>query len=419
MKRWFNGLWAAAKLEWLYTRHHPQQWVICALMPVIWLIVVAQTFGTGLMTKLPVGIVNEDGAQYSREVVMMLDSVPSMGLKGYTNVREAQAALARAETYATIVIPQHFTRDSLNGMGSTIEFIVNKSYYAIGTILEVDLKQALAAYQKEAGALKMTIARGGTLSHAEDNLRLEVPEVYFMGNQGFNFVAYLLPTLIPGLIALAAGITFAGVLVREWRDGGTYTLLSHANGFASAAILGKLFPWFIFYCVLGFAWVGGIAGWLGWAPAGSLALWLIATVCLVAAMASIAVMLTSTSISWPIGVSAVICVSAPSFPFTGFSYPLESMTPGASFFGDLLPLTHYLAIQGQCWVLNSPLDHTAASFLPLILLIALPMAAGLPILSTRLRVWARHDAEKARIVNLLADEGAIDAEAKQPVKEAS
>lgn len=419
MKRWFNGLWAAAKLELLYTRHHPQQWVICALMPVIWLIVVAQTFGTGLMTKLPVGIVNEDGAQYSREVVMMLDSVPSMGLKGYENVREAQAALARADTYATIVIPQHFTRDSLNGKGSTIEFIVNKSYYAIGTILEVDLKQALAAYQKEAGALKMTIARGGTLSHAEDNLRLEVPEVYFMGNQGFNFVAYLLPTLIPGLIALAAGITFAGVLVREWRDGGTYTLLSHANGFASAAILGKLFPWFIFYCVLGFAWVGGIAGWLGWAPAGSLALWLIATVCLVAAMASIAVMLTSTSISWPIGVSAVICVSAPSFPFTGFSYPLESMTPGASFFGDLLPLTHYLAIQGQCWVLNSPLDHTAASFLPLILLIALPMAAGLPILSTRLRVWARHDAEKARIVNLLADEGAIDAEAKQPVKEAS
>lgn len=158
-----------------------------------------------------------------------------------------------------------------------------------------------------------------------------------MGNQGFNFVAYLLPTLIPGLIALAAGITFAGVLVREWRDGGTYTLLSHANGFASAAILGKLFPWFIFYCVLGFAWVGGIAGWLGWAPAGSLALWLIATVCLVAAMASIAVMLTSTSISWPIGVSAVICVSAPSFPFTGFSYPLESMTPGASFLGTYYP----------------------------------------------------------------------------------
>ena len=417
MKRWFNGLWAAAKLECRYTRHHPQQWVICALMPVIWLIVVAQTFGTGLMTKLPVGIVNQDSAVYSREVVMLLDSVPSFGLKGYDNVREAQAALARAETYATIVIPEHFTRDSLNGQGSTIEFIVNKSYYAIGTILEVDLKQALAAYQKQAGAKKITIARGGTLSHAEANLRLEVPEVYFMGNQGFNFVAYLLPTLIPGLIALVAGITFAGVLVREWRDGGAQQLLESANGFATAAILGKLFPWFIFYCALGFAWVGGIAGWLGWAPAGSLVLWLIATLCLVAAMGAIAVMLTSTSISWPIGVSAVICVSAPSFPFTGFSYPLESMTPGASFFGDLLPLTHYLAIQGQCWVLNSPLDHTMNTFVPLLLLIAIPMGAGLPILSVRLRTWAKKDADKARLVQLLSDEGALAQDNKAPVKE--
>lgn len=128
---------------------------------------------------------------------------------------------------------------------------------------------------------------------------------------------------------------------------------------------------------------------------------------LVAAMAAIAVMLTSTSISWPIGVSAVICFTAPSFPFTGFSYPLESMTPGAAFFGQLLPLTHYLAIQGQCWVLDSPLDHIARSFVPLLLLVALPLAAGLPILSMRLRRWARADAQKTRIVTLLEEEGAV------------
>ena len=407
MKRWFNGLFAAARLECLYTRHHPMQWVICALMPVVWLLIVAQTFGTGLMTKLPVGLVNLDGGPLSREVVMLLDAVPSIDLRGYDNRHEADRALARARTYATIVIPDTFTRDSLNGRGATIEFVVNKSYYAIGTILEVDVKSALAALQKEAGAVKMTLARGGTLAHATDNLRLQVPEVYFLGNTGFNFVAYLLPTLIPGLIALAAGITFAGVLVREWRDGGASALLQAAEDHPTAAILGKLLPWFAFYVMLGFAWVGGIAGWLGWAPAGSLAVWLFATLMLVAAMAAIAIMLTSTSISWPIGVSAVICFTAPSFPFTGFSYPLESMTPGAAFFGQLLPLTHYLAIQGQCWMLDSPLDHIAQSFVPLLLLVALPLAAGLPILSMRLRRWARADAQKTRIVTLLEEEGAV------------
>lgn len=406
MKQWFDGLWRAARIECRYTRRHPQQWVICALLPVLWLLFVANTFGTGLMTKLPVGLVNEDAGPLSRELVMVLDAVPSLGLRSFESASQADAALSRAETYGTIVIPRSFTKDSLNGRGSTIELIINKSYYAIGTILEVDVKTALADVMKRAGALQMTAARGGSLKAESASLRIVSPEVYFLGNTGFNFSAYLLPTLIPGLIALAAGLTFSGVLVREWRDGGASELLSAANGFASAAVLGKLLPWFLFYALLGFCWVWGLPGVLGWTAAGSVAVWLGATVMLIAAMAAIAVFFTSCALSWPIAVSALICFAAPSFPFTGFSYPLESMTPGAAFFGDLLPLTHYLAVQGECWILNSPLDHVFARLVPLALLIVLPMAAGLPILSVRLRRWADGDAEEARIRTLLAREDA-------------
>ncbi len=404
MKQWFEGLWRAARIECSYTRSHPQQWVICALLPVLWLLVVANTFGTGLMTKLPVGLVNEDAGPLSRELVMMLDAVPSLGLRSFESASQAEAALARAETYATIVIPRNFTKESLNGRGSTIEFLINKSYYAVGTILEVDVKTALADVMKRAGALQMTAARGGSLKAEAANLRIISPEVYFLGNTGFNFSAYLLPTLIPGLIALAAGLTFSGVLVREWRDGGAARLLSAANGSACAAILGKLLPWFLFYALLGLCWVWGLTGVLGWTAAGSVAVWLGATVMLIASMAAIAVLFTASALSWPIAVSALICFAAPSFPFTGFSYPLESMTPGAAFFGELLPLTHYLAVQGECWILNSPLDHVFSRLVPLALLIAVPMAAGLPILSVRLRGWSAKEADEARIRALLDGE---------------
>lgn len=404
MKQWFEGLWRAARIECSYTRSHPQQWVICALLPILWLLVVANTFGTGLMTKLPVGLVNEDAGPLSRELVMVLDAVPSLGLRSFETASQAEAALARAETYATIVIPRNFTKESLNGRGGTIEFLINKSYYAVGTILEVDVKTALADVMKHAGALQMTAARGGSLKAEAASLRIVSPEVYFLGNTGFNFSAYLLPTLIPGLIALAAGLTFSGVLVREWRDGGAARLLSAANGSACAAILGKLLPWFLFYALLGLCWVWGLTGVLGWTAAGSVAVWLGATVMLIASMAAIAVLFTASALSWPIAVSALICFAAPSFPFTGFSYPLESMTPGAAFFGELLPLTHYLAVQGECWILNSPLDHVFSRLVPLALLIAVPMAAGLPILSVRLRGWSAKEADEARIRALLDGE---------------
>ena len=159
MKHWFEGLVNTARIECRYTRRHPQQWVICALLPVMWLLFVANTFGTGLMTKLPVGLVNEDGGPLARELVMVLDAVPSLGLRGFETATEAEAALSRAETYGTIVIPRDFTKDSLNGRGSTLELIINKSYYAVGTILEVDVKTALAAVMKSAGTIRMTAAR--------------------------------------------------------------------------------------------------------------------------------------------------------------------------------------------------------------------------------------------------------------------
>ena len=271
----------------------------------------------------------------------------------------------------------------------------------------MDVKTALAAVMKSAGTIRMTAARGGSLKAESNNLRIASPEVYFLGNTGFNFSAYLLPTLIPGLIALAAGLTFSGVLVREWRDGGATRLLAAANDFASAAIIGKLLPWFVFYVVLGLCWVFGLTGVLGWTAAGSVGIWIGATVMLIAAMASIAVLFTAASLSWPIAVSALICFAAPSFPFTGFSYPLESMTPGAAFFGQLLPLTHYLAVQGECWILNSPLDHVFTRLAPLALLIVVPMAAGLPILGVRLRAWSSKDPEEDRIRTLLVKESLI------------
>ena len=407
MKQWFEGLYKAALIECRYTRHHPQQWVICALMPVLWLLIVANTFGTGLMTKLPVGLVNEDGGPLARELVMTLDALPSISLKGFDSAAQASDSLSHAETYGTIVIPKDFTKNALNGRGSTVELLINKSYYAIGTILEVDVKTALADVQKAAGTLQMTAARGGSLKAESHNLRITMPEVYFLGNTGFNFSAYLLPTLIPSLIALAAVITFAGVLVREWRDGGATRLLEAAHGYASAAILGKLLPWFLFYVLVGFCWVFGIIGVQGWTAAGSVTVWLGATAMLVAAMAAIAVLFTSVSISWPIAVSGVICFAAPSFPFTGFSYPLDSMTPGAAFFGELLPLTHYLAVQGECWILNSPLDCVFTRLVPLALLIAVPLAAGLPILGARLRTWSLKDPDQDRIRTLLVKEAVI------------
>lgn len=398
MRNWLQGLWRAAAAECRGIPDRPQEWITCALMPLVWCLVVVGIFGSGLMRGIPVALVNEDGGPLAREVVMTLDAVPSLALRGFESRIDAEASLRRADTYATIVIPKHFTRDSLNGRGATIELTVSKTYYAVSTILELDIKSALASLQAAAGTVKMTAARGGTLEANSERLRIQMPEVYFMGNTAFNFSAYLIPTLVPGLLALAAALTFGGLYVREWRDGGIGRLTQTAGGSPSAALFGKLLPWLIFYLLLGEGWVLGFAGILGWGASGSLLIWSAGTALLILASASIALFFTAFSPTWVIALSAVICFFAPTFPFTGFSYPFDSMTPGAAFFGHLLPLTHYLALQSQCWVLGSPAAHSLGTLSILGLFVLLPAAAGLPFYLARQRRAAALEEKGARLL---------------------
>lgn len=399
IRRWFAGAWRAAIAECRRTKRDPRSWIAMLAVPLAWCAIVALAFGAGIMTKLPVGVVDLDGSSASREVLLTLDAIPSAQPVGFRTEAEAEAALRSAKTYATLVIPPGYEADQRSGRGAALFIAFNKTYYPVGTILELDLKTALARAAAEKAAVSLTQA-GGTFDANAARLRATVPDAYFLGNPAFNFGAYLLPTIVPGVMALGAILCFASVLVREWRDGGVRLMLRLA-GSPSAAVVGKLLPWLALYLIAATAWVAGFAGWAGWAPAGSLLLWLAAAWLLILAMAGVAAAFISIAPTWVIGLAACICLVAPTFPYTGFTYPLESMTPGAAFLGSLLPLTHFLHAQAACWVLGSPADAVARELLTLALYPAVGFAAALPLLSWRWRRWAREETESAELVREL------------------
>ena len=349
-----DALLRVARLEVSGVFSRPKEWVTGLLLPIFWCVVLALTFGDGLMTRLPVGVVDLDRSSTSRAAIERMEALPSVRSVRFASIAEANDALSRGATYGTIVVPPDWERDNLRGTGSALSLQLNKSYYAVGTILEVDLKSALAAARMEESAVKLTQA-GGTFAANADRLRVTVPDVDFEGNTAFNFFAYLLPTLLPGVLALGAALMFVSSTVREWRDGGLDRFFEAARGSAAAVVLGKLLPWILFFGLASTAWVGYFAGVEGWTATGPVALWIAGGWVLVFAMAGLAVLFTAISPTWVIAVSATVCLIAPTFPFTGFSFPLDAMTPGAAFFGELLPLTHYLRLQAEVWVLGSPL----------------------------------------------------------------
>ncbi len=391
MIRWFARMGRAAHYEVRGAFRRPWEIITGILMPLLWVWVLSQGFGGGLMTQLPVGLVDLDGGPSARAMIQTFDALPSVSFVGYTDRQSAQEGLRRGDTYAVLVIPRNFTKDEVSGTGGTAELELNKSLFAIGTTLEVDFKTALGQIKLDNGATLKTRYIGGNPDENEERLRANVPNLRVLGNPAFNFNGYLLITLIPGVLGIACALTLVGVLVRDWRDGSMRGWLKSAEGSVSAALVGKLLPWTALYSLFAIGWVAWFAGFEGNVPAGSLWLWMVGAVLFIWGTIGYGLLFSAMAPSWVIALVFSIAFFAPSFPFTGFSYPFNSMTPGVPYFGSFLPLTTFLEVQGACWSLGTDVSHTLKLLGHLALFTVIPGGIGTLILMKKIPMWAREE----------------------------
>ena len=103
-------------------------------------------------------------------------------------------------------------------------------------------------------------------------------------------------------------------------------------------------------------------------------------------MVTFAVLLTSLLVGagWVIVLSICIGITAPIYPYTGFSYPIESMTTGAQWLAQTFPLTHFLRLQSAAWVLHPPIGVWLMNWLMLAVFAVIALGIGMPLLAKRL-----------------------------------
>lgn len=329
------------------------------VMPVIWCLLIAGLFGQGMIRDVPVGVVNLDHHPESIELEVKLDALPSVKLVSYDSPLEAQKALKRSDIYAYLTIPDRWLDRSGKPDASSLELYFPKSLYAIATTLELDIKQALLAFQKE-NLVKLAQTAGLNEKQAKRATELIGVHSITLGNIAFNFQAYILPTLIPGILHLGLALALASRLLAEWHDKKVKLWLDVAKGSPLIAFLGKAIPWWILYTFYGFVYIAIMTGYLGWWVQGSLLLWLIGLAFFMAVMTLLPLFLIGVfmPLGWVIVLSCTVGYIAPIFPYTGFSYPLDSMAEPVQWLAMTFPLTHYFHFQGQEWILNAPLTSS-------------------------------------------------------------
>lgn len=384
MSSWLSNAAAGMNREMREWLGSPAEIIFCNILPVFWALVVWALLGTGVMERVPTGFVNEDMSPLSREVERAISSNQSFGLVPFSDRLEALEAMRRGDVYGVVAIPFGYARDMLSGAGASVSLYVDENRYAVAGTFQAGMSQVMGALVAERG-LSRALNMGDGFAGATRVMTVVHSDFYALGNMQYSFLAFLGSTLIPAVLTIGAIMGFVTCILRERWQNRLLQWLETSGNSMSAALVGKLLPHFLFYCLLFLAYIALFCGQGGFAPAGSIFLWFACGVCCMAVMAAMAMLFCAVAPTWRFALVMAAGYSAPALPFTGFSIPLDSMGPLARMFGECLPLTWLIQGQAQQWILGAGMADMGTTFLAFALIFLAPVVAGYPIF--RWRYW--------------------------------
>ena len=366
------------------------EFFFCAIMPLFWVLVVWALLGDGVMTKLAVAFVDDDKSPMSREVARAFEATRTFRLIHISSREKAMRQMRQGTIYGVLAVPFAYSRDMLNGLGSSVILYVDENRYAIAGTLQADASAVMSALSEQ-GMFAQALRTGVGTAGVERILEVVHSEFYAMGNMQFSFLAFLGASLIPGVIMVGAMLGFVIAFVREDRLNKIAEWLACADYSVSAAITAKLLPHYALYCFFFLFYIALFCGYGGFHPAGSIFLWFACGACCLAVFAAMAVLIAGISPNWRLALVLASGYAAPALPYTGFSIPLDSMSEAARIFGQCLPLTWLIQGQAQQWTLGASLSNMGTTFLAFGILFILPASAGYFIFRAKISTVASRD----------------------------
>jgi len=380
------GVRGACAREVAYLRTHPWDLALVSWFPALVMTLAWAIFAQGVNVKLPLAFVDEDHSPGSRRLAVALEAARSTAIAARPGTLEEAWPLVRArQAYAVVHVPADWERRSQRGDPLPVVLYTNQQYHAAGTSLTNDV---VGAIESVAGgrALTTLAGLGGGFVGAERRagaVRIELRTLYA---PQLSFERSLAGALLPTILQMFVLGGAAYAIGREFRDSTAGAWIASADGGIIAALFGKLLPLLLCFVALAIGIVAWLAGYRGWTANGSILGFSLGLLTLVIACCAIPAMIVGLTGTLRIALGLVAFVNVTAISFSGFTYPLYSMTTAAKVWGAVLPFQYFYEIEQQQWNMGAPLAMSAAPFAVLWgVFIAVPLAIAIPLLAKRCR----------------------------------
>jgi len=354
--------------------------VLLLWLPLLTCLLIAAIFSAGQIRELPVGLIDADHSPLSRQLARLIDAAPGVRVAATPSDHAAAMQAMRSRTlYGVIEIPEGFERQIKRGEQGDALFFYNAQFATAAGILAKDVQAATLTF---GAALRMVARekRGESAIAVRDSAQSISLRLTSLYNESIDYQIFLGGALVPSILQILIMVVGASVVGREIRDRSLPAWLATADGRGSSALLGKLAPAFIAFSSWGVAFL--VAWGLLQAEVGlaSRAVLLGGMLVMVAAYLLLGAMVAAATANLRSALSVVGFYTAPAFAYVGQAFPLMAMPAAAKAWAAILPLTWWIQLQNQQWLMGAPLAASAKPLAVLLLMLAVgALGSGLAL----------------------------------------
>ena len=364
LKRLLHIFARSASHEWHYLGQHRWDRFMLIGAPLAAILLMWWIFSTGQITGLPIGVLDEDHSEPSRQLVRYLNAAPGVNVtEQYTDQLSAERALDAVHVYGVVVIPQDFAAHLKTGNASPVVLQFNAQFGTHSGVVQRAVQSAVATFS--AGVeIRARNKRGQSYEQAKDTQTPIRTAAVTLFNISTNYQKALAATMIPALLHILGMVAGAYAIGREIRDHDLSNWLTfstadtHPNATPTFweiafALNGKLL-----WAMLSFTvWSALTLLFVASATDASIWSWLVTFFGLWLMMLVslwIGVITSAGTLSLRMGLSLTAFITAPAFAFSGVAFPALAMPASARIWSNVLPLTHYLHLQINQLEMDAP-----------------------------------------------------------------
>ena len=393
--QFFAAFWYSARREWDFLVQNRWDFSLMFWMPIVLIFLVWWIFSKGMAVGIPIAVIDNDHSAQSATIIRYIDATPEVAVvKSLHSAAAAQQAIETTDVMAVVEIPENFSTNLLAGKTSRLLLNVNAQYGTHSGMIQKAVQTAVSTFS--AGAeMQRRVAIGEDVTLTKTSYAPIQSQSVALFNTANNYQQFLAVTVVPALLHILSMVIGASTVGRELVDktlGEWYQSLTspkfasnHASNHAFNRPFNPSHP-----VTLGHEKpklsliIAGLNGKLIWAMF-AYTLWAAVALTLVMQifpirLASVAityliflmfmmvsfwlgVIVTVGTFSYRQGLSFTGFISAPSFAFSGVTFPFLAMSPAAQRWANALPLTHYLNLQTAQLQMGAPPSFAYSSFI--------------------------------------------------------